>query len=256
MPDIAIGICTSPDKVQQLPSGYAYWEPAVSSTLIPLEDEEIYAAQREKLSSLPLPIRAFNAFVPGEVPLVGDEVQWDQVELYAKSAIGRAADLGGEIIVFGSGSARAVPEGYPRERAWKQLIQFLRLCAAEAAACDLIVAIEPLNRSETNILNSYPEAVRLAQDVDREHVQVLADIYHFMMEDEPLEHIREAPEWLAHVHLADSGRRHPGSGNYPLQEFFDLLREVDYGGQASIECRWGGNFSREAAQALHFLQAL
>ncbi|MFP3895664.1 MAG: sugar phosphate isomerase/epimerase family protein [Anaerolineales bacterium] len=256
MTDITIGICTNPHRVHQLPSGYAYWEPAVSSALIPLEDKEHYMAQREGLSAIPLPIRAFNAFVPSEVRLVGDGVQWDQVELYVKRSIGRAADLGGKIIVFGSGGARAVPEGYSRERAWKQLVQFLRLCATEAAEHDLMIAIEPLNRSETNIINSYLEAIRLAQDVDREHVQVLADIYHFMMENEPLEHIRKAPERLVHVHLADSGRRHPGSGSYPLQELFDILRKVGYEDRASIECRWGENFSHEATQALHFLQNL
>lgn len=256
MTDIPIGICTSPDRVQQLPPGYAYWEPAVSSALIPLEDEERYTPQRKELSEIPLPIRAFNAFVPKQVRLVGNDVKWNQVKLYVNRSIERAAALGGKIIVFGSGGARAVPEDYSRERAWEQLVQFLRLCAAEAAAHDLIVAIEPLNRSETNIINSYLKAIRLAQDVDREHVQVLADIYHFMMEDEPLEHIREAPEHLVHVHLADSGRRHPGSGTYPLQELFDLLREVGYAGRASIECRWGENFSQEAAQALQFLQNL
>lgn len=254
--DIAIGICTDLDRVKQLPPGYAYWEPAVSSTLLPLEDDESYESQRKKLRSIEFPIRAFNAFVPQEVRLVGDDVQWNRVELYVKRSLARAADLGGETIVFGSGGARAVPEDYPRQRAWNQLIQFLRLCAAEAERYSLTIAIEPLNRSETNILNSYPEAVRLAQEVDREQIQVLADIYHFMMEDEPLEHIREAPQYLVHVHLADSNRRHPSSGNYPLQEFFDLLRDVGYDGRASIECRWGKDFSLEAAQALRFLQEL
>ena len=260
---IPIGMCTSPDRAKKLEemrgtcsTGYAYWEPAVSSALVPLEDDESYESQREKLLSVDLPIYAFNAFVPSEVRLVGDDVQWKQVEMYAKRATKRAADVGGQIIVFGSGGARAVPKGYSRKRAWKQLIQFLRLCAAEAERYDLTIAIEPLNRSETNIINAYSEAVELAKEVDREQIQVLADIYHFMMEDEPLEHIRQAPQWLVHVHLADSGRLYPGSGSYPLQELFDLLREVGYEGRASIECRWGEDFFQEATQALRFLQNL
>ncbi|MEA3406779.1 MAG: sugar phosphate isomerase/epimerase family protein [Chloroflexota bacterium] len=253
---IPIGICTNPDRAEELPPGYAYWEPAVSSALIPLEDDESYEPQRQKLLSVQLPIRAFNAFVPGEVRLVGNNVQWERVEQYIERAVRRAADLGGKIIVFGSGGARAVPEAYPRKKAWQQLIQFLRLCAAEASKHDLTIVIEPLNRLETNILNSYTEAVQLAKEVDREHVQVLADIYHFMMEDEPLANIQEAPEWLAHVHLADSGRHYPGSGSYPLQELFDLLRGVGYEGRASIECRWGEDFSGEATEALRFLQSL
>mgnify|MGYP001019206367 CR=1 FL=1 len=152
--------------------------------------------------------------------------------------------------------ARAVPADYPRVKAWMQLVRFLNLCADAAEDQGLTIAIEPLNRAESNIINTYLEGVQLARDVDRRGVRVLADIYHMMQDDEPLEDLLQAPEWLAHVHLADTGRRHPGSGVYPLPELLALLREIDYRGAASIECRWGDDFAAEARFSAQFLTPL
>lgn len=253
---IEIGMCLSPDKVAELAPGYDYLELSVAAALKPLVDDATFAPEMERLKALPLPVRAFNSFLPAEVRLTGPQVDWHQVDVYLQRATQRAAELGGEVIVFGSGGARAVPEGFSRDLAWAQLIRFCNLAADHAAKHDLVIAIEPLNRTETNILNSYAEGVRLAQDVHRSQIQVLADIYHFEMESEPLENLRVGAEWLVHVHLADSDRRHPGSGSYPLKEWFALLHEIGYTGRASVECRWGDDYRRETAESLRFLREL
>ena len=253
---IPIGICVSPDRAAKVAPGYDYLELAVSSALVPLESDEAYAPRGTRLRDLQPPIRAFNLFVPGQVKLVGDQVDWERVELYVERALRRAAALGGKVIVFGSGGARRVPEGCSRALAWGQLVRFLGICADEAAKRGPIIAIEPLNRKESNIINTYTEAVQLARDVARDEVRALADIYHFVMENEPLDDILEAPEWLAHVHLADTGRRHPGSGSYPLERLFDILKDVEYEGMASVECGWGDDFTGESKEALEFLRRL
>jgi sugar phosphate isomerase/epimerase len=253
---IRLGICISPDRVAELAPGFDHIEPAVARALIPLQDEAAYAPMGARLAATRPPVRAFNSFVPGQVRLVGEEVDWDQVETYAHRAIQRAISLGAQIIVFGSGGARQVPEGFSRALAWGQLVRFLGICADEAEPHALTIAIEPLNNEECNILNTYLEGVQLAKDVNRDEVRVLADIYHFMMDGEPLDDILEAPDWLAHVHLADTHRRWPGSGAYPLERLFAILHEIDYCGMASIECRWGDDFAAETARSLAFLKKL
>jgi len=253
---IPIGICVSPDKVSALAPGYDHLELVVSSNLVPLEADDVYAARQAELDDLRPRIRAFNSFVPAEVRLVGESVDWEQVELYVERALHRAANLGGDVVVFGSGGARAVPMGYSRVLAWGQLVRFLTLCADQAATHDITIAIEPLNRTECNIITTYLEGVQLAKDVARDEVRVLADIYHFMMEAEPLDHILDEPDWLAHVHLADTGRRWPGSGMYPLERLFAILKEIGYQGRASIECGWGEDFAGDTAKALRFLRGL
>jgi len=253
---IPIGICLSPDKVPALAPGYDYLELSVSASLMALEADDIYATRWAELENLRPRIRAFNCFVPGEVKLVGPTVDWEQVEIYVERALRRAANLGGDVVVFGSGGARAIPERYPRALAWGQLVRFLNLCADQAAIHDVTIAIEPLNQAECNIINTYLEGVQLAKDVARAEVRVLADIYHFMMEAEPLQDIEKEPDWLAHVHLADTGRLWPGSGSYPLERLFAILKEVGYQGRASVECGWGDDYTGETARSLRFLRSL
>ena len=254
---ILIGMCVDPDKVSELAPGYEYLEFTVSGTLYPLEDDAVMAPRLASLQAMQLPVRAFNSFVPGAVRLTGPDVAWDRVRAYVARAVARAQLLGGKIIVFGSGGARNIPERFPREEAWKQLVHFCQVCADRLQGTGVALAIEPLNHTESNVVNSYLEGVRLARDVNRPgEIKVLADIYHFMMDEEPLDDILQAPEWLAHVHLADSGRLHPGSGSYPLRRWFDILRDVDYHGMASIECRWGDEFTQQTADSLAFLRPL
>lgn len=253
---ISLGMCIAPDKVAQLAPGYDYLELALSSTLVPLEDEAAYAAKGALLQSLNPAVRAFNVFVAAQVRVVGEDVNWDQVESYVERGLRRAAKLGAKIVVFGSGGARSVPEHYSHALAWGQLVRFLGLCADQASQHGITIAIEPLNRRECNIINTYLEGVQLARDVDRSEVRVLADIYHFMMDAEPLDDIAREPDWLAHVHLADTGRRWPGSGTYPLERLFAMLKDIGYQGMASVECGWGDDFRGETEKALHFLRGL
>lgn len=254
---IPIGMCINPDKVAELAPGYDYLELTVSGTLNPLEDDVTMAPSVLPLRNLQPPVQAFNVFVASSVRVTGPEVDLDRVRTYVDRAVRRAQSVGGKVIVFGSGGARNIPEGFDREKAWAQLVQFCNICADYLQGTGVTLAIEPLNHNESNVVNTYLEGVRLAKDTNRPNeVKVLADIYHFMVDSEPLDNILQAPEWLAHVHLADSGRRNPGSGSYPLQRWFDILREVDYQGMASVECRWGDDFAQESAESLAFLRPL
>jgi len=252
---ISVGICVGLDRVAQVAPGYDHLELPVTSTLLPLEDDEAFAPRAQELRRLHPPIGAFNVFAPAHLKLVGPVVDWPAIEGYVRRALARAAEMGARVVVVGSGGARAVPEGFSRIEAWDQLVHFFTLCARYAAHAGVTIAIEPLNRQECNILNSYPEGVRMARDVDRPEIRVLADVYHFMVENEPFDDIVEDPEWLAHVHLADTGRLHPGSGAWPLHRLFSILQDIGYGGMVSIECSWGSAFTEETEQALRFLRA-
>ncbi len=252
---IELGICVTPEQAALVAADYDYLELALSTTLDPLVDDEAFAPTLASLMNLPLPARACNNFVNPRVRLVGPDVDWNLVETYISRGFRRAEALGIELIVFGSGGARMVPEGTSREEAWLQLVGFCQHCSDHAYP-GLVIAIEPLNQGECNIINTYEEGVALAHEVDRPNVRVLADIYHFEVESESVDSIREGAEMLAHVHLADSGRLYPGSGSYPLRQWFALLHELGYGQRASVECNWGADFAAEARAAAEFLRPL
>lgn len=252
---IELGICADPGQANDVADNYDYIELSFSTVLSPLVEDSAFAEQLARLKDLPLPARACNNFVAANVKLVGPDVDQDLVTRYVETGFARAEALGIERVVFGSGGARRVPEGFSRQAAWEQLVAFCRLCSARAYP-GLVIAIEPLNRTECNIITSFGEGLRLAREVAEPNVGILADIYHLEMESEPVSVISEGADILSHVHLADSGRLYPGSGSYPLRELFTLLHRHGYTGRASVECRWGKDLRHEASLAAAFLRTL
>ncbi len=233
-------------------AGFDYIETTVVS-LLPEATEAVFAPVLEKYQAAPIPVQACCVFLPGDLKVVGPDLDQQRIKQYVQTAMRRVMLIGARLVVFGSGKARMVPEDFARAEAEEQLVAFLQLVADEAEEHGITVAIEPLNRRESNIVNSVPEAAALAQRVVRPSIQALADFYHMAEEQEPLTNIVACQEQLAHVHVADSGRRAPGTGNYPYAEFVAQLRAANYDGMVSIECRWD-DFAAEAAPANAFLR--
>jgi len=246
------GCCCSIEQAEIAhTAGFDYLECTVVS-LLPEANEAMFAPVLEKYRAAPLPVRACNVFLPGDVKVVGPDVDWLRVQSYVRTALRRVRLIGADVVVFGSGGARRVPDGFAAAAAETQLTDFLRFVADVATTHGITVVIEPLNRKESNILNSVDEGVTLARRVNQPSISVLADFYHMDEEQEPLQHLVEYKDWLKHIHVADTGRRAPGTGHYPYPEFVDLLRQANYDGLVSIECRWE-NFADEAGPACRFL---
>jgi sugar phosphate isomerase/epimerase len=233
-------------------SGFDFIECKVTS-LLPEEGDAAVSAILAQYQASPLPVAAFNIFIPRDLKIVGPEVDEERLARYVDKGLGRVHAVGGEMVVFGSGVARAIPEGFSTAKAREQTIRFLHHVADAAEKNHVTVVIEPLNRKETNTILSVPEAVDLARQVNRASIKALADFYHMDEEQEPLIHLLEYKEWLKHIHVADTGRRAPGTGQYPYQTFAQCLHQAGYDGMISIECRWL-DFAAEAAPAVEFLR--
>ena len=247
------GCCASIDQAEVVhAAGFDYLEAGVTS-LLPDEDEEAFAAVLAQYQASLVPVRAFNLFLPGDLKIVGPEVDEERARQYVKRAIRRIEQVGAAIAVIGSGRSRSVPDGFARNEAVAQIDRFLTMVADEADDSAVTIAIEPLNQKESNIINSVAEGVDFAKRVDRPSIRVLADFYHMDEDGEPLETIVENQAWLAHIHVADSGRGAPGTGQYPYARFVELLDQAGYDGMVSIECRWQ-DFALEAGPAVAFLR--
>jgi len=235
-------------------AGFDYIECTVVS-LLPEATEALFAPVLEKYQASPIPILACNVFLPGDLKVVGSDVDQRRIRDYVQTAMRRVMLIGAKVVVFGSGKARMIPDGFTREHAEAQIVDFLHLVADEAEQHEITIAIEPLNRRESNILNSVPEGDAMAARVNRSSICNLADFYHMEEEREPLTNLVECKDRLAHVHVADSERRAPGTGSYPYTEFVQQLRSANYTGMVSVECRWE-NFAAEAAPACAYLRQL
>jgi len=250
------GCCAGPEMGKALAdAGYDYIELSVSRHLQPGVADEEWAPLREAIEGQPLSAEAFNTFLPPDLKVTGAMVDRERVARYLHVAFDRAAKLGGRVIVFGSGGARNVPQGFPRERAWQQLRDFARQSGEKAARAGVTICVEPLNRDESNVINDLHEAWRLAQQTEHPQVKVLADLYHMVREGEPMEHLTEVSGWISHVHVADTDRRPPGTGSYPYPAFFGSLQQTGYDGRCSVECHWQ-DLAEECAAAIGFLRLM
>lgn len=247
------GVCAI---IEQAPIVHRAGFDFIECTVVSLQAEQSDAAVRDLLTKFkesPVPAEAFNVMLPGDLKVVGDNVDEKRVRHYLEKALERVKQVGGQTVVFGSGKARMVPDGFSRERAEEQLVRFLEWTADTADPLELTIAIEPLNASECNIVNSVPEAVHLAGLVNRRSIRVLADFYHMCKDGEPYEHTVRYAELLRHVHVADSARFVPRAGDAAFDAFADCIKRAGYDGRLSIECSWN-SFEGEAAEGLSYLK--
>lgn len=248
------GVCTGIENAVALAAaGYDYIELSVAGDLIPDASDTEWAEKRRAIEAMPLRPEAFNSFVrTGKI--VGPEADPARLRRYVQTALTRAAEVGGSILVFGSGGARSIPDGFPREEAEKQLREFLDYCAEASEQTGVVVAIEPLHRGECNFINLVSEGAEWARRVGHSGIRNLADTFHIERENEPMSAIVASADVLAHTHTADTDRYAPGTGTYDHVAFFHALRQANYDVRLSAECTWR-DFHNEIGPALEHLRA-
>jgi 5-keto-L-gluconate epimerase len=142
--------------------------------------------------------------------------------------------------------ARVVTLGSFRGRlAWHEqpgaadyLADVLSAAAQRAARQGVYLAVEPLNRYETDFLQNASQAMQFVSQVGNSHLGVLLDTFHMNIEEaSPFDSVGQALSagLLYHVHVADSNRRPPGQGHFDFPELLERLRSGGYAGYLSAE---------------------
>lgn len=235
--------------------GYDYIELSLSH-MTSLSEAE-FDALRLRLLRSSMQCKACNNFFPPTLRLTGPAIDIEMINRYAENALDRAGQLGVEHVVFGSGPAKRVPDGFPHESAWEQLVDLLRRLQPIAAKNGIVIAIEPLRRAECNIINSVAEGLELVKACDRTNIRLLADLFHMAEEKEPMEAIAATGKYLAHIHIANpTGRVFPKrQDSYDYREFLRSLKEVGYQAKISVEA-YTTSFRADAVAALALLRGL
>src|SRR2546430_4183394 len=144
-----------------------------------------------------------------------------------------------------------VPPDVGRDRAAEWLLAALGRLARRARSRGLRIVIEPINRYESNWLNTVDEVMDLLTRLGEENVGVLPDTFHMNIEERDIsEALRRARPRLWHVHAADSNRRAPGSGHLDFRSLIADLGALEYGGALSAEILQLPSFEAAAAQTI------
>jgi sugar phosphate isomerase/epimerase len=268
------GICCHPKSLKNEASGFAenvaflknagvdYLEFPIAA-LSPEGDESDWEVVQNEVVKSHLPVAAFNGFLPVHQRITGPEVDLSAVLEYSRIALERCHKLGGDVVVLGSGKARRAPAGFDLSRAERQFIEFCRELAPIAQHNRITICIEPLNAREDNLICSVAHGAKIVDEVAKPSIRLLADFYHMMEENEPLENVVAAGGRLRHTHLADIGRVVPGtaeSGEADFKGFFRALKDAGYAAGstpgASARCSFEGNAENILQQAAPMMRLL
>lgn len=250
-----IGICANVQEMITLKDGAADYA-ELNLTALTNMTEEAYKEAKALLSSKGIAAEATNCFFPGDIKLCGDQRNLDVITEYTKKALDRAAGLGIHTCVLGSGAARKIAEGDDVSECQKQLDEVFYAIGECAKEYQTAVVIEPLNKKETNVINTVTEGAQMAKRVNHPNILLLADIYHVELENEPLSVMVENKDILRHVHIANpEGRLFPKAGDgYDYEAVKAVLKQANYDLRISIEGAPFGAWKESAEESLAFLK--
>ena len=154
---------------------------------------------------------------------------------YLRLCLEQAHGLGASTLVLvPTFRTQADPSG--REAELDRAAQTISSAADDAASAGIVIALEALNRYETHLLRTLADAEGLRRLIDSPTVQLMADVFHMNIEEDSIPAaLRAHAQHIAHVHLADSQRREPGSGHLDFDAVFEALGDNGYKGPLAME---------------------
>ena len=249
------GICTMPENLELMERlGYDYIEMSATKTmdLSPNQQEEA----RRILEASKVKCEAFNILFPKTMELIEGNTDEKALREYLHRAMALIRGFGAGIAVFGSGKCRRCPKQLSLREAYQKLVGIYRITGEVAGEYGVTVAIEPLSRRETNMINLMSEGAMLEADVGMDNIQLLSDYFHVMANHDSIESM-EYIRHFCHVHIASgNGRRYPVSEEgEAYAAYFKTLKKIGYNGRISIEGKTD-NMEKDAEKAIKLLREL
>lgn len=243
-----IGACVNAkDSVFDAPKAADYLEPAASA--IYNYDEELFLRIKQAVKDGLFRMYSANVLIDSSMRLTGPDVDLAAIRSYCERSFDLLDQLGIKMLVFGSGKAKHVPDGFPMEKAWDQLFELGNLLSDEAKKHGQIIAVEPLSYQDVNIINTVEDAAYYAKAVNRDNFKILVDFYHFHNNGEDFSSIEKHRDLLVHAHFAAPITRMPPRTEEEwayFKECVALLKRIGYKGGLSFEGRTAPPEEREA----------
>lgn len=133
------------------------------------------------------------------------------------------------------GRADAVPRGEYKKQ-WKTVVKNLKTASKYAEERGKQICLEPLNRFETDFINTCDQAIKMVNDVGSPALKIHLDTFHMNIEEKnQAEAIRKAGKLLGHIHACGSDRGTPGNDHIDWTGIAQALKDIGYEGDVVIE---------------------
>ncbi|MBN8787005.1 MAG: sugar phosphate isomerase/epimerase [Terrimonas sp.] len=126
------------------------------------------------------------------------------------------------------------PEDYKKQ--WDIVVKHLKSLADYAQKADVTLCLEPLNRFETDFLNTCDQGLKLVNDINHPAVGLHLDTFHMNIEEKnQAKAILKAGSKLKHFHACGTDRGTPGNDSLNWTEIFNALKQIGYDNNVVIE---------------------
>ena len=208
---------------------------------IPVEDPDLIdvPAVQSALARHPLRLHVSGAFGKGRDLTHEQTGPRRECLEYIRQTLGICERLGAEILAGPAYSAtgkRRRLSSDARKREWDLAVEGLREAGRMAADHGVILALEALNRFETDLVNTAEQVKRMVREIDLPSVGIHLDTFHMHIEEQDAyAAIVHAGEDLVYVDASESDRGTPGAGQVHWNDVARALKHIDYAGDCVIE---------------------
>lgn len=197
------------------------------------------AAARVLLQDLGLGATVCLVMGPGRELVAADAQTVHRTQDYLRGVVDAAHTVGATVIggpAYASVGRTWRLSEHERKDAYDELAENLAPVVEHAAAADVVVAVEPLNRYETSLLNTVDQALAALAPLPAESCGLLLDIYHLNIEEQDIvAAIGRAADRIAHVQVCANDRGTPGADHLDWPTILAALDRVGYRGPLCIE---------------------
>jgi sugar phosphate isomerase/epimerase len=163
-----------------------------------------------------------------------DAAAREKARAYIRAIIDFAGPFGAPAII-GSMQGR-FGDGVDQPTAWKFLSAALEELGEHARQYNVPLIFEPINRYETNLINTIDAGLKLIEPLATKNVRLLADLFHMNIEEvDAAAALRAGGKFIGHVHFVDSNRRPAGLGHIDYRPIVEALQAIGYDRFASAE---------------------
>lgn len=152
--------------------------------------------------------------------------------------------------IIGSMQGNILP-GNDRELTLSWLAVALEILGEKAHELGTFLIYEPLNRYETNLINTMKAGSEFLEKLETNHVKLLADLFHMNIEEADIpESILSAASNIGHIHFADNNRKPIGMGHTIMEPIAEAIKKINYEGFISAEAFPEPNTDAAALQTI------
>jgi len=153
----------------------------------------------------------------------------EQTIAYLIKCIDYARLISAKLVIVVPAAVSKLAPSLSKKEDWKNSVKAVQEVAKYAEKKDILLAIEPINRYETYLVNSVQDALGYSREINSSHVKIMADTFHMNIEERDIpEAIRIAGNNLINVHIADSNRCSVGRGHTNFKALIKALKEINY----------------------------